>query len=134
MNTTPPVKRPRRLVGAAVALAVAASLAIGVTSASAGTRGQVILKYSSSQPSAGQPFTIKFFLVKDGVRQPLTNPACLGMTNGRPIPVVTENDGTKASCTWSIPSSHGATFDGMLAFWDENGLEYYAGYDLAIHS
>jgi hypothetical protein len=118
-------------------LAAAVSLAVGVGSASAsgGRHGgrHVILSFSPASPVAGEQFSISFSLIKDGVKLRIANPGCLGMTKGRPIPLASiSNDGTTGTCTWNIPTKAGPTFDGELAFFDEQGGEWFAGYDRLI--
>jgi hypothetical protein len=109
---------------------------IGVASASAGSgkgKAHLVITTSPNKPQAGEPFSITFSLIKAGVAQPFTGPDCLGMTNGRPIPLasVTSN-GVSATCTWNVPTKTGPTFDGMLVAFDANHTEYYYGYDLSI--
>jgi hypothetical protein len=135
MNITPPfIRQPRRLLGVAVALVAAVSLTIGVAFASAANgRKHVILSFSPAKPVAGQPFTVTYTLVQNGVELPLGSGSCLGMTNRKPIALSSSSNGaTVSSCTWNIPANAGPTFDGMVAFKDANGGQWYGGYDLSV--
>lgn len=137
MENTPQIPtRRRRRIGAAALVAVAA-LTVGVATATAAHQGtrkpHLVATTSPATPVAGKSFSISFSLVKAGVSLPLFKPDCLGMTNGKPIPLVSKtSDGYTATCTWTVPTKTGATFDGMLVAFDSNGTEYYYGYDYPI--
>jgi hypothetical protein len=127
--------RRRHILGVALAVVAAVALTVGVATSAAATkrvRTQFVVTKSPAQPVKGQPFTITMQLLKGGVPEQINNPACLGMTNSRPIAVSTTNDGTTATCTWNIPSNAGPTFDGMAVAFDANGVEWYTGYDWSI--
>jgi hypothetical protein len=134
METTPqvPLRRRRRIGVAALVLVV--SLIVGVASATAGGahKPHIVATLSPASPVPGKTFTITFNLVKVGANLPITGADCLGMTNGRPIPLASKtSDGVTATCTWNVPTKTGATFDGMAVAFN-NGVEYFLGYDYPI--
>jgi len=136
METKPHIQtRRRRRIGVA-ALVVVASLTAGVATATAAhqrSQTHLVTSTSPAAPVAGEAFSITFSLVKAGVALPITGPDCLGMTNGRPIPLASKtSNGFTATCTWNLPSKTGPTFDGMLVVFNGNGTEFFYGYDYPI--
>jgi len=134
METTPQVPNRRRRLGV-TALVLLAFLILGVATATAGgaRKAHIVATTSPATPVAGKAFSITFSLVKQGVTLPMTGPDCLGMTNGRPIPLASKtSDGTTATCTWNVPTKTGPTFDGMLVAFDSSGTEYFFGYEYRI--
>jgi hypothetical protein len=121
-------------------IAAVCALLLGLSgvpaSASASARGTkvVIVDMSPSQPTAGQSFTMKFQLVKNGVGQHIADFGCYAQAGGRVVPLVDVGvRRTVGHCTWSIPTgAKGMTFDGLAAITADNGVTWYRGFDLPI--
>jgi hypothetical protein len=135
MNSTQTKSIGARITSVALLIA-AVVLVVGVSTAAAAARKpHITISTSPVSPAVGKTFSITFQLVRNGVALPFTGPDCLGMTNGRAIPLASKTtNGLTATCTWNIPSTKvGPTFDGMLVAFDAaTGVEYYYGYDLPI--
>ncbi len=142
MTTSPHHLRFRRPLWAVVCLAAVASVALGVSVASATTsrtasrQKVVVLSTSPAAPTAGQSFTQTFSLMKRGVPQHMQSVACFAMSGRQVIPLTEQvDDGTVGHCTWALPATpKGTTFDGIIAVKDDSGVENYYGFDLPISS